>query len=212
MTLLALTPELLCMYVFVVLGALAIVAAIVLALRKPQSMKPWVVLLAGGLAVGGTGGFGPSFLGDYADFLERVAQLDPGSAEAKEAIEQVVADLAAGEVPDEARSLAESVLKQTEVPDAESVIDRAIGGANPRGKESLTGAKRALVRRAEGAAAASTAPVDAMPARTPIKVERLDPDALRALNTRSDAELQKLGVDPKVLRETASRIPRRSGG
>ncbi len=213
MTLLALTPELLFMYSFVVLGTLATVASLVLALRKAQPIKPWLFLLLGGLLLGGTGGFGPSFLGDYADFLKTVAMLDPESAEAKEAIAKVAADLGAGEVPDEARALAESVLKQTEVPDAESVIDHAIGNANAsaKGKESLSGVKRALVRRAEGAAAAGAAPSDATPVRPPIKIERLDADAVRALNTRSNAELQKLGVDPKVLRDRASAMPRRDG-
>jgi hypothetical protein len=212
MALLVVSPDLLFMYVFVVLGALVIVASLVVALRHSQPIKPWLFLLLGGLLLGGTGGFGPSFLGDYADFLKTVAQLDPESAEAKEAIASLAADLGAGNVPDEARALAESVLKQTDVPDAESVIDHAIGNAKPKGRESLTGVKRALARRAEGAAAAGAAATDAAPVRPPIKIEKLDPDALRALNTRSNAELQKLGVDPKTLRESASRVAPRDGG
>jgi len=212
MTLLAPSPTLLVMYVFVALGAAAIVAALVMALRSPQPIRPWLFMALVGLGVGGTGGFGPSFLGDYADFLERVAGLDPESAEAKEAIAKIAADLGDEEVPDEAKALAESVLKQTEVPDAESAIDHAIGRAGTKGREALTSVKRALARRAEGAAATAAAPTDATPVRPPIKLEKLDPDALRALNARSDAELRKFGVDPKALRESASRVPRRVGG
>jgi len=204
MALVTMTPALLFMYGFVPLGVIGVLVAFGLALRKPQPIKPWAVMLLGGLLLGGTGGFGPAFLGDYADFIRSIASADPNSAAAKEGITKLAGDLAADRVPADAKALAEAVLKQSDVPDSEAVIDAAMQNATPAGKESLSSVKRALVRRAEGAV------IEANPVRPPVAVpiDRLQPDALRALNTRSDPELRKLGIDPTTLRSAASRAGR----
>ena len=212
MPLLALTPSDLFMYCFVPLGAAAVAIGLFRAARRPQPIKPWGALMLGGLLLGGTGGFGPSFLGSYADFLTKVAQLDPDSSEAKQAVEKIAGDLATGGVPDSAKALAETVLAQTDVPDAQSIIDRSLEKADETGRTSLGAVKKSLDRRARLAVVEAVEQpaggAAALPPRVPptVDLERLPPQTLRDLNTRSARELETLGIDPSKLRAAARKV------